>query len=155
MVFFGLWIVIKDGKAIQLKTSQKKWPIAQGTIVESQVIGGKIYEPQVAYKYKVKNYEHFGKTDLKVPYFGPSSSRKEVAYKSIAKFPAESTHPVYFNPKDPKESYLKPGPTWDEYTRLALGTMFYGIGSFFLILNWITKCKPAQVLEEIGKEKVS
>ena len=135
--FIGVALIVINGICIHNDISQKNWPTVQGRITKADVVGGRIYIPEVVYTYKIEQNDYYGKTDLKVPYFGPKSSRKEVAYKSIEQYKEGSIRKVYYNPENPSESYLKPSPTWDKYTRLSLGTVLYGLGLLGLLKQWL------------------
>ena len=133
----GIGLVFINGNKVYQGLLQKEWPTVQCIITSVGVVGGTAYVPEVVYSYKVGKNEYSKKTDLKVPYFGPKSSRKEVAYKTIYDYPKEGKKNVYYNPRNPHESCLKPGATWAEYSRLSLGTMLYGVGAFGLIRIWL------------------
>lgn len=137
LTLIGVVLIVINGISIQHGTTQKNWPTVQGRITKADVVGGRIYIPEVVYTYRIEKKDYFGKTDLKVPYFGPKSSRKEVAYKSIDQYQKGSIRKVYYNPENPSESYLRPSPTWDKYTRLSLGTILYGLGILGLINLWL------------------
>ena len=141
LILGGAILIIVDGRNIQEGLTRKKWPTVEGQIISSDVVGGRIFQPEVGYSFTVDQKSYMGNTDLKVPYFGPSSARKEVAYKTVADYQVGSKVDVFYNPADPEESYLKPGATWDQYTRLSLGTLFYGLGVFGLCTYFLGNTK--------------
>ena len=76
----------------------------------------------------VQQIRYIGETDAQYPGFGMSSSRKEVAYKMLDEFTVGATVNVFYDPDDPSHSYLKPGPTWAEFTRLSFGAILFAMG---------------------------
>ena len=119
---------------------RQKWPVATGTITRSEVIDGRIFRPSIHYTYGVNQQEFSGVTDFNVPYFGPSSARKEVAYITIANLQEGSSVNVYYDPQNPARSCLKTGPKWSEFTRISLGTFLCGAG--VLGLFSVRRTKP-------------
>jgi len=72
---------------------------------------------------------------LQVPGFGSSSIKKEVAFTTLIEYRKGEKVTVFYNPDDPSNSRLKPGPTWAEFTRLSLWTILYGTGVFGLSIR--------------------
>ena len=139
LITAGFLLLLANGKNVQEGFIRKRWPQGKGLVLLSEVRGGRVYQPLVTYSYNVNGSDFTGQTDLRVPYFGVSSARKEVAYKTIADYSQGNTVKVYYNPENPAESYLKPGPRWSEFTRLSLGIFLYGFGIFGLGTYWSCK----------------
>ena len=135
----GATLAMVNVKNIQEGFYRRSWPVVTGVITHSEVVGGRVYQPAVYYTYTVNQKDFKGETDLNVPYFGAPSTRKEVAYKSIAEYQEGNTVSIFYDPHNPGESSLRPGPKWSDFTRLSLGTLLYSAGiigaSVFLRAN--------------------
>ncbi len=107
---------------------RKKWPAITGTIIHNEVIERRMYIPLVYYKYRVNDINYTDKSTMQVPGFGMKSSRKEVAYKTISDNQIGKSVVVYYNPENPQDSRLKPGPKWSEFNRFSLGIILIILG---------------------------
>jgi len=105
------------------------WPTTQGTVtksilkVEDQVEGGNTYHPYVKYSYQVKNQKYAGDNFQAGALPGINSHAR--MQKELNPYPEGGVVPVYYNPLDPKESYLKPGTT-------DVGILYFLGGGFLL-----------------------
>ncbi len=114
--------------------SRKKWPTVSGTIIHNEVIERRMYIPVIFYKYRVNAINYTGKSTMQVPGFGMKSSRKEVAYKTISDHQTGNSVMVFYNPDNPQDSRLKPGPTWSEFNRFSLGIILIIAGISGIVL---------------------
>ena len=63
-----------------------------------------VYRPMIVYAFFAANREY---TSRRVSFSGRSYAREEQARQAAARFPAETSVPVYFNPDHPKEAVLE------------------------------------------------
>ena len=117
---------------IQAEWQMKKWPAISATVIKSEVAGQRAFHPEVTYRFLLDDQEYQSTTNLSIAGFGGKRSRRDTARRIIEDFPPGSHITVHYNPTNPQESYLRSGPYWDDYMKLALGLML--TGSAFLIL---------------------
>ncbi len=140
----GVILTVRDCRHVQVGFQRMKWPVADGTVTDATVVDGRLHRPRVTYHYAVDGVEYVAITDLKAPYFGAKSTRKEVAYKTIADHPKHSLVRVYYDPDNPMNSYLTPRPTWDEFTRMSLGVMLMLAGAGGILATRRPRESPQQ-----------
>ncbi len=142
-----------SGVELARAQARVKWPQAVGAVVRSQVVGTRSilrwdteedkvqeeslasqaarpdrnYRPQVTCQYRVDGQVYELTSDYDVPGFGGKLNRMDVAINVIREHPAGSELPVYFNPDNPRDAYLRPGPTWDVFGRLSLGVVLLAV----------------------------
>ena len=101
-------------------------------------LGSKNFRPLIFYNYDYEGTTHLGGSTVKVPGFGGSLNRWDVAREELARYPIGATITVHVNPDNPAESVVKPGPTWDIFGHqglsavliaAALGLFVAGAGS--------------------------
>ncbi len=137
----GIILIVVESKNVTHAMATKRWPTVQGRITSINVLQSGGIRPRIKYAYKVGHQDLKDETDYHFPYLGMSSTRKEVAHKITSGFETHKPVVVYYNPEDPAESYLKPGPTWDAFTRLSFGSILYGAGVFLLYSGWLNRAK--------------
>lgn len=95
--------------------ASEKWPVAQGTILESEVAesrktrsgsGSRMYEAHVIYEYEVEGRKIKGD---QVSLMEGSSSHRSDAAKVVNGLPVGKVVPVHYNPADPYEACLSHG----------------------------------------------
>lgn len=133
---------------MQSGLARERWPVVQGTVTESQIIG-KLKNPnvrplpdpadnegparpRVRYRYEVEGESYTGESNFNAPGFGARSHREAVAAAHVGQHPVGSTVAVRYNPRDFAESRLVAVPPWYVFGQLSLGLILYGVGVFGL-----------------------
>ena len=117
---------------IQAEWQMKKWPAISATVIKSEVAGQRAFHPEVTYRFLLDDQEYQSTTNLSTAGFGGKRSRRDTASRIIADFPPGSLITIHYNPLNPKESFLRSGPFWDDYMKLALGLMLTGVASLIV-----------------------
>lgn len=103
--------------------ASEKWPVAQGTILESEVaesrktrsgFGSRMYEAYVIYEYEVEGRKIKGD---QVSLMEGSSSHRSDAAKVVNGLPVGKVVPVHYNPADPYEACGGQDPLADDGRR--------------------------------------
>ena len=131
LVAGGVLLITNIGR-LQITLAQKKWPAVSGTILESKISDLRQAWPTIVYTYTVNGQEFTRSTHLHFPAFGGRTNRLDAATKVIAAYAPGEQVRVYYNPQNPSESLLKPGPTWDIFGQIGLALTFLGTSAFFL-----------------------
>ncbi|MCU1231892.1 MAG: hypothetical protein JWO97_4776 [Acidobacteria bacterium] len=118
----------------------RNWPQVPGIIVVSDLQrsnhsdGGLMYRPEVTYRYCVDGSEIIanrtrfgGRVEL---------SWSAPAVRTVRKYPVGSEVVVYYNPNDPADSVLEPGPGGILFAGAAFGALFAAIGVCALPISW-------------------
>ena len=101
------WIVIDGTRGFASRT----WPsvsstILAGTLEESYGRGGREWTPNLTYSFSIDGKKYFGH-DIKFP---PRRSSLTSAKATLERYPVGKTVTVYYNPNDPAQACLEPGP---------------------------------------------
>ena len=129
LIFFvvGLGLVYWGWGVLQNARSSASWPSVSGQITSSSVShstdseGADSYTPSVGYRYVVNDLQYSG-SRIK---FGETSYNKESeAAAVVARYPAGTTIPIYYDPAGPDTAVLEPGVTSGSYLFLAIGACF-------------------------------
>ncbi len=128
----GAWLITTDIHEIRSEFARRDWPTVDGVVVESKIAGDRAFHPQIVYSYTVGDTVYFDTTDLGHPGFGASRSRLQSAEMIV-----ESYHPglatlVHYDPANPQNSKLRPGPEWFSFVRMSFGGFLY-LGAVFLL----------------------
>lgn len=114
---------------------KKQWPVIAGLIVNSTVVGEKrAFQPQITYRFYVDSVAYENKTDLHVSGFGNKRARRDNAKRIAGEYAHQKQVSVYYNPVNPKESYLRFGPYWSDYMKLMVGYLMLMSGFYLLLL---------------------
>lgn len=128
------WFIKVSIAAFWFGIMSTTWPSTEGIVLETslagkQVEGGTLYRPEIKYEYWVDNKNYTGnKIAFSIFTFG-----KDWATTIINKYNPNDKIPIYYNPRNPQISCIKPGPEiWAVcYTLLSLGGIFYILFSFY------------------------
>ena len=124
----GLTLTVINGNAVEYHYTMKNWPTVEGTITSVELVGPKNNRPELQYTYVVDRNFYEGVSNLRLPNFGASSTIYDVAVKSIADLRVGNKIKIYYDLEHPSTSEIRPGPLWDQFTRLSLGAVLYGVG---------------------------
>jgi hypothetical protein len=99
------------------------WPQVIGTIEKVEIDqsrdsdGDVFFEPRIRYRYSVAGTTYSGK---RLAFRPKGSYRYEDVVEELAGVTASKQHPVYYHPKHPRLSLLKPGPRLGNYILLVV-----------------------------------
>jgi len=124
-----------------------RWPSAEGQIVRSEGVRilipslsssnrKPVYGPEIEYEYATSGHKITGK-NIKTGITGSGDSDGILANRYLAKYPVGKTVPVFFNPANPQDSILEPGPSRMTYIPLVTGLLFMVIGPAFGIFFYL------------------
>ena len=130
-VLIGAIMTVYEGRHIQFEMERKRWPTTTGTVVSAEVLESGNVKPNIEFEYGVDGQRYQSNSDLQVPNFGAPSTQRDVAQKSVQDNMPGTNVVVFYNPTEPAIALLKPGPSWDRFTRFSFGVIVYGMGIFF------------------------
>ncbi len=117
----GLVLMLQDSHTLQREMARRGWPTARGRVISSTVSQTRGLQPKIDFEYEVDGVRYRSETNLQTPAFGGKNTRLQAAETVVAHYPPGTAVTVHYNPTNPAESYLKPGPTWDVLMKLSLG----------------------------------
>jgi hypothetical protein len=126
----GIILVAVDTRNIKAAFAQRQWPTANGVVIDRIIVGDRAIRPLVTYQYIIGGQSFTAESDLKVPGFGLRTVRRDTAETTLLGFSPGTAVTVFYNPDDPRDSHLRPGPTWNMLTRYAFGIVLFGSGLF-------------------------
>lgn len=128
IVFFflgGIIFVLAGIDIYQKEVATESWPQTQGVVISSDISSrssedSTMYEAVINYQYKVNGINY---TSNGVSYGDISSSDRNHAQNIVDKYYVGKIVTVYYNPINPSDAVLEPGPTWFTYILLLIGSL--------------------------------
>jgi hypothetical protein len=117
LTFLGILKIKKTEEA-------KRWPVARGIVISSNVAGAIKYYPSVEYKYTIDSVEYNSNRISNVNF---NTKKRDVVEKFLTKFPIGSEIKVYYNGSEPSEAFLEPGINTGNILLLAFGIILLAI----------------------------
>jgi Protein of unknown function (DUF3592) len=133
--------------------ASEKWPTTKGSIELSQLGSGtrrqrlgpgkRYYYPEIRYRYRVGEREYLSErisadevfilgardiTDMKAD---PSD-----AQRILTRYPEGATVRVFYDPDDPRDALLEPGPTSNAQRKALFGSLLFASGCVLLLAKW-------------------
>ena len=112
---------------------RKAWKKVEGKVVSFEIVGIKTREPEISYKFSVKDSLYTGRTNLHTPLFGSRKYQEQTARTISGNYQVGEKVMIYYNPENPKESVLKISPVWSTYMQLTFGVFIISIMLALLI----------------------
>jgi hypothetical protein len=122
----GAVLTTHQSKAMVKAMARLDWPSTEGKVVETMVT--RANEPMITYRYDVDGAEYEAKSNMHAPGFGLTNSRLETAHTILQELAKKPHIPVFYNPEEPAESKVKPGPSWRVFTRVSFGFFLLVMG---------------------------
>jgi Protein of unknown function (DUF3592) len=120
------WSIIARGKRTL------RWPAVEGIIEKSQQSSdGDDLFPHIVFSYTVSGHSY--ERDLEFP--GGTHPTPVLAASYVNKYPEGAKVLAYYNPAQPGQATLEPGPARDDWFIFILGIMVTVIGIGFLIFS--------------------
>jgi hypothetical protein len=108
------------------------WPSVEGVIEESRLASEEDDTlPKIVFSYTVA--EHRYRCDTKLP--GDAALSPDLAESRVNKYPAGRQVRVHYNPLQPDQATLEPGPARDDWLIFSLGLAAAVLGLGFLIFK--------------------
>jgi hypothetical protein len=133
MTVGGILLILWQQSLVREGLSRRSWPTVTGTVVSADITGNRAYNPKITCRYQVSGKNYLLVTDLHTPAFGRKRARHQTAEIIIAEYPPGSHITVHYNPVQPGQACIRPGPFWNNYLLLTLGLFAFGGGSFGLM----------------------
>ncbi len=123
------WVVIDDTRGFASRT----WPsvsatILAGTLEESYGRGGREWAPNLTYSFSVDGKRYSGHYIT----FPPRRGSRASAEATLERYPVGQTVTAYYNPNDPAQACLEPGPDWWFLFIIPVVTVLLLAGSVWL-----------------------
>jgi hypothetical protein len=107
------------------------WPTTPGKVLSSEVVDAgednMQFAAAITYAYRVRGKTHKGD---QVALGQWATSDVKPVRRLVRQFPVGKVVPVYYNPEDPAEAVLKPGPTFQSWMVPVMGVVFFFFGIF-------------------------
>jgi hypothetical protein len=129
----GILLIIFSSSDISLAFSRQSWPAKTATVIETDIIGERAYTPQLKSKYEIEGNEYTLTTDLKTPGFGRKKTRRQTSEIILSGYPIGSKVKIHYNPENPGDAYIRTGPYWSDYLRLAIGVLLFASGMYVVL----------------------
>jgi hypothetical protein len=131
MVAFWLGKPIRDQAVASSSWSTTEGRIVRSKLEESRKDGKVHYSADIGYEYDLDGRTLTG-TRVWIG-DGYSSSPGNEFRAAVDRYPAGRQVKVHYDPADPAESVLEPGPTWSSSLAYLIGLGMLGVGSLVLI----------------------
>lgn len=143
VVCVGGALVVFNCTRLEQAQRRQQWPTVHAQVTETGLAGYRDLRPSVSYRYTVNGQAYVGVTDMNVPGFGLSSTQRDVAHSIVTEAKTDPNFMAYYNPEDPAQSVVKPGPTWDVFTQLSFGTMLLAFGACAIAHDIFTRSRQS------------
>lgn len=132
----GLMIVLSDRRAAKKLDKVQNWPVTQGLITLSEVNHGlssvATNQSKIRYHYLIDGREFVGK---RISVGGDINGDRSVAEQRARLYPEGTPVTIYYNPQNPKESYLELSSE-DKHLTGLIGMSSMIIGAAFAVSIW-------------------
>ena len=120
------WIVIARGR----KTLD--WPSVDG-VIEQSLLASQENDilPKIVFSYKIADRRY--QRDLALP--GGAGVTPDFAESYVKKYPRGAKVRVHYNPQQPDQATLEPGPARDDWLIFTVGISATLLGTLFLIFK--------------------
>jgi hypothetical protein len=122
----GAALAAHQSAAMLSALARQSWPTTEGEVVESHITPAN--DPMISYRYDVDGASYEGESNMHAPGFGLRSSRLETAHMILRDFAEDPKVLVFYNPDNPAEGKVKPGPPWRVFTRVSFGFCLLVLG---------------------------
>ena len=121
LVIAGAGMIYHHENEIENELAKRVWPTTGGVVIKSEIAGIRAFRPEVTCKYSVKGQVYQVTTNLGTPGFGNKRSRRDTAARIISDYPVGKTVMIHYDPSAPSQAFLRVGPAWHTFMKLALG----------------------------------
>lgn len=132
----GLMIVLSDRRAAKKLDKVQNWPVTQGLITLCEVNHGLSSvannQSKIRYHYLIDGREFVGK---RISVGGDINGNRSVAEQRAQLYPEGTPVTIYYNPQNPKESYLELSSE-DKHLTGLIGMSSMIIGAAFAVSIW-------------------
>ena len=140
----GIVFLFWQENEINDELDKRNWPIIEGEIIESNIVGERALRTEVKYKYFVNDSIYYGTSDFNIPGFGSKNYRRKNARIIKNDNPIGSKISVYYDPNIPEISILRYGPYWSNYMIIGFGGILLILGMFIIEWKLFTKIKTKE-----------
>ena len=126
----GMLTTLWGIRVIVVARKSLKWPCVGGKIEESKInFGSRDLLPHIVFSYSVGQQNYL----QTMTFPGDITPSQEFSKSYIEKYPVGFLVQVYYNPQNPEEVTLEPGPAQGDWLILAIGLsmLILGILLFF------------------------
>ena len=122
VTLWGVRVIVKTRKTL-------KWPCVAGKIEESRInFGAKDLFPHIVFSYSVDQQAY--QQSMKFP--ADVTPTPELTKSYLDKYPAGFLVQVYYNPDNPQEATVEPGPREGDWLILTIGIAMLLLGILML-----------------------
>jgi len=132
-LLIGTLLTTYSTEEISTALLRHSWPAIMATVVETNIVGERAYNPELRCKYEIEGKQYSLTTDLKTPGFGRKRSRRQTAQIILKEYPVGSEVRIHYNPEYPTEAYIRIGPYWSDYMQLSLGILVFAVGLYGIL----------------------
>lgn len=128
----GLLVTLWGFRVIIVARKTLKWPCVAGKIEESRInFGAKDLFPYIVFSYSVDQQPY--QQSVKFP--GDVTPSPEFSRSYLDKYPAGFLVQVYYNPNNPQEATVEPGPREGDWLILTIGLAMLFVGILMLFFS--------------------
>jgi hypothetical protein len=130
LLFAGLALLLYGSNTLYTAYSSLSWPTADGKVLTSQArSAGNTHRNLLWYEYQVQGVRHLSEN---YHTGGNSTPFKDKAIEVAKRYPVGRLVKVFYNPSDPSESVLEPGPWYGNF-------VFPAISLVILLISWVAR----------------
>ena len=134
-LIFGAALIVFFSNRLEAVYAQKSWPVADGRVTASFVVGERAFRPDIEFRYIVNGDTLDGSSSLQQPGFGGRINRLDAAEKLVQKYGVGKTITVHYQPGNPQHSTLSPGPTYAVFLKLGNAALLFIIGLALVLIR--------------------
>jgi hypothetical protein len=135
IILLGLILIVFNLDRLNNLWESRSWPATAAKVVRTALIReGRVYGPLVVYSYEVNGRIYVDSSHVAAPGFGGKRKRYDAAERILNDFHQDSLITVRYDPANAAVSTLHPGPPWNVYGQLGLGSTLFAAGLFLLLL---------------------
>lgn len=142
----GLLLVYLQIRDLNSFAAIQSWPVTEGTVTESRVIGDRALRPNIVYSYTVDAVSFRDSTYLDEPPFGGRNVKQQEAEAIVADYPVGTKVQVHYNPLQPSVSVLRTSPDWAIFGKMGLGSFLFGLGLFLSVAFFHRRSVPSPLV---------
>lgn len=135
LLILGTIFTIAASQQTRSAFMEKSWPAVQGYITSSVVVGQRAFRPDIEFQYVVDGDTLHGSSSLNQPGFGGRMNRLDAAEKEVHEYGAGKTVRVHYEPGNPQNCTLSPGPTYAMFLKLGNSSLLFLIGLTIVLIK--------------------
>ena len=124
----GLLIGLYGANQLVESWERRHWSTVEGTVVRSELVGGRNYRPEIELEYDVEGATYRVVSNLGATGFGSKRSRYDVGKHLIADYPPGRRVSMHYDSAHPARAVLLVRPRFQSFVLVAVGILLLAVG---------------------------